>query len=87
MQRFPYGGGGRSQGIGEEDLTNIFDPFFTTKDPGKGTGLGLSVSLTIINQLGGTITADSTRGKGTTLTIYLPLQTSPEAAQLIEDPK
>jgi signal transduction histidine kinase len=73
------------QGIAEEHLSTIFDPFYTTKDPGKGTGLGLSVSLTIIHQLGGSITADSTRGTGTTMTVHLPLQSSSDASQLIEN--
>jgi two-component system NtrC family sensor kinase len=60
-------------GISAEHLDAIFDPFFTTKDPGKGTGLGLSVSFMIIESLGGRITAASEPGRGTTLTICLPL--------------
>jgi signal transduction histidine kinase len=60
-------------GITEENLGNIFDPFFTTKGPGKGTGLGLSVCFMIIEGIGGKIKADSKEGKGTTITIYLPL--------------
>lgn len=60
-------------GIPEKDLVQIFDPFFTTKEPGKGTGLGLSVCYRIVEGLGGTITAESTVGKGTTLIIKIPL--------------
>ena len=60
-------------GISEENLNNIFDPFFTTKEPGKGTGLGLSVCFMIIDKLGGNIKATSKQGKGTTITITLPL--------------
>ncbi len=60
-------------GISEENLNNIFDPFFTTKEPGKGTGLGLSVCFMIIDKLGGNIKATSKEGKGTTITITLPL--------------
>ena len=60
-------------GISATDLDNIFDPFYTTKDPGKGTGLGLSVSYTIVEQIGGIIVADSEIGKGSTMTIFLPL--------------
>jgi len=63
-------------GIAEQDLENIFDPFFTTKDPGKGTGLGLAVSFMIIESLGGKLTGVSEVGKGTTMTISLPLHTS-----------
>lgn len=60
-------------GIPEEILGQIFDPFFTTKEPGKGTGLGLSVSHAIVQDLGGTIEARSTPGKGTTMIVRLPL--------------
>jgi two-component system NtrC family sensor kinase len=60
-------------GIPEQDLVQIFDPFFTTKEPGKGTGLGLSVCYRIIEGLGGTIRAESTVGKGTTIIIDIPL--------------
>lgn len=64
-------------GISPEKLDNIFDPFFTTKEPGKGTGLGLSVSFMIVESLGGTIKAVSQLGKGTTMTILLPLVVTP----------
>ena len=60
-------------GIAEENLGNIFDPFFTTKDPGRGTGLGLSVSFMIVESLGGRMTVTSEFGRGTTMTISLPL--------------
>ena len=60
-------------GISKQDIENIFDPFYTTKEPGKGTGLGLSVSYMIIEQTGGSIVVDSDTGRGTTLTISLPL--------------
>ncbi len=60
-------------GISHKDIENIFDPFFTTKEPGKGTGLGLSVSFMIVEQIGGSISAQSAEGKGTTMTINLPL--------------
>ncbi len=58
-------------GIEKDKLTNIFDPFFTTRE--EGTGLGLSLSYKIIKDHDGDITADSTPGKGTTMTIRLPL--------------
>lgn len=64
-------------GIAEENLDQIFDPFFTTKETGKGTGLGLSVCYMIIEQFGGTITAESTYGAGTTMVVELPLGKRP----------
>ncbi|OPX38940.1 MAG: hypothetical protein B1H12_01065 [Desulfobacteraceae bacterium 4484_190.2] len=60
-------------GIPEQELGHMFDPFYTTKEPGKGTGLGLSVCYRILEGLGGTIRAESTVGKGTTIIIRLPL--------------
>jgi two-component system, NtrC family, sensor kinase len=60
-------------GIPTQDLTKIFDPFYTTKEPGKGTGLGLSVSLRIIEDMGGDIQVKSEQGKGTNITVILPL--------------
>jgi two-component system, NtrC family, sensor kinase len=60
-------------GIPTQDLTKIFDPFYTTKEPGKGTGLGLSVSLRIVEDMGGDIRLKSEQGKGTNITVILPL--------------
>jgi signal transduction histidine kinase len=57
-------------GIEADHLEHIFEPFYTTK-PG-GSGLGLSICHSIITGFGGTITVDSTPGKGTTFRIRLP---------------
>ena len=61
------------QGISTEQQRKVFDPFFTTKTVGKGTGLGLSVSFSIIEKMGGTITFESKKTKGTTFNITLPV--------------
>jgi two-component system NtrC family sensor kinase len=65
-------------GISEENLAKIFNPFFTTKPVGKGTGLGLSLSYGIIQEHGGSITASSKLGHGTTFIIDLPITTQSE---------
>ena len=60
-------------GISRENIKKIYDPFFTTKAVGKGTGLGLSVSYGIVQEHGGTITAESKVGSGATFRLELPL--------------
>lgn len=60
-------------GFSKETKAKLFQPFFTTKEPGEGTGLGLSLSMGIIQEHGGTITAESEPGEGATFTIELPI--------------
>jgi two-component system, cell cycle sensor histidine kinase and response regulator CckA len=57
-------------GIAAEIQERIFDPYFTTKD--QGSGLGLAISFSIVKRHGGAITVDSTPGKGSTFSIFLP---------------
>ncbi|MCC6139637.1 MAG: hypothetical protein IT389_03365 [Nitrospira sp.] len=63
-------------GMPEEDLQKAFTPFFTTKAIGKGTGLGLFISRETVQAHGGTLTLESTVGKGTTVVISLPGQSA-----------
>ena len=60
-------------GMDRETLQHIFEPFFTTKKTGEGTGLGLALAEQIIRTHRGHICAESTRGKGSTFYIYLPV--------------
>ncbi len=60
-------------GIAPADLAHVFDPYFTTKR--GGTGLGLPIAKNIVEGLGGTIQVSSAPGRGTEITIELPLQT------------
>jgi two-component system NtrC family sensor kinase len=61
-------------GIPPEHINKLFDPFFTTKEVGQGTGLGLAVSLGIVQRHGGSIRVQSEVGKGSTFTIWVPLE-------------
>ena len=60
-------------GIPEDVLPKIRDPFFTTKDVGKGTGLGLSIVDQIVTAHNGELKVESEAGKGTTITVILPI--------------
>jgi signal transduction histidine kinase len=63
-------------GATEEELGHLFDPFYTTKEPGRGTGLGLFVCYRIIEDMGGSIRAESARGRGTRFFVDLLLSQS-----------
>jgi PAS domain S-box-containing protein len=59
-------------GIHQGNLTKVFDPFWTTKGE-NGTGMGLAVSYGIVTRHGGTISADSVEGHGSTFVVNLPI--------------
>ena len=61
------------KGIPPENINRIFDPGFTTKGVGVGTGLALSICYQIIQKHMGEIRVESQLGKGTTVTIILPM--------------
>ncbi|MGE8484143.1 sensor histidine kinase KdpD [Pseudomonas sp. FP1740] len=68
-------------GIPEEDRAKIFDMFYTAARGdrgGQGTGLGLAICQGMVGAHGGRISvADGIEGRGTCITLHLPLQTQP----------
>ncbi len=61
------------EGMDAETLEQATTPFFTTKGVGKGTGLGLSMVQGLAEQSGGKMKIESSKGKGTTVALLLPV--------------
>ena len=59
-------------GIPPADMDRLFEPFFTTKP--EGTGLGLAITRRIIQEHQGVVTVQSEPDKGTTFSLFLPLE-------------
>ena len=68
-------------GIAADDQHRIFDRFFQGKARtgviNKGSGIGLSITKDFVRLHGGTISVESSPGKGSIFTISLPLQNLP----------
>lgn len=67
-------------GISPHELPKIFDAFVQSQANNtnqEGTGLGLAISRRLVNLMGGTLTANSTPGKGSTFQVDLPLNLPP----------
>ena len=64
-------------GIPEEELPHVFERFFRGNQPRNlqipGTGLGLAITREIVALHGGWVAMESAVGKGTTVTVHLPL--------------
>ena len=71
-------------GIPADVLPHVLEPFFTTKQ-GRGTGLGLSISYAYMRSHGGDMRVDSVVGRGTTVTLTLPLRTEEQTDQEREE--
>lgn len=61
-------------GIPESIHEDIFKPFFTTKPVGEGTGLGLHICRQVVERIQGSISVESTEGKGTRFLVRLPVK-------------
>jgi signal transduction histidine kinase len=71
------------QGIPQTDLPRVFEPFHRGANAAgriAGTGLGLAGAREIVREHGGTIALASEEGKGTVVTVRLPLERRPEPA-------
>ncbi len=62
-------------GMDSATLARAFEPFFTTKPSGTGTGLGLSTVRSVMNEVSGHVLVSSQPGRGTTVSLFLPLAT------------
>jgi len=70
-------------GMAEETKARMFDPFFSTKFAGRG--LGMAAVLGIVRGHGGAIKVDTELGKGTTVTVFLPVSAKPLAEKANHD--
>ncbi|MBC9929209.1 hybrid sensor histidine kinase/response regulator [Chitinophaga qingshengii] len=65
------------KGIPAAELEKVFDLYITGSKPGEGTGLGLPISRKIAETLGGTLTATSVVGSGSTFRLCIPMVADP----------
>jgi signal transduction histidine kinase len=63
-------------GIRPENIEKVFEPMFSTR--AFGVGLGLSIVEKVIQQHNGRVEIDSQLGEGTTVSLWLPVDTSEE---------
>jgi signal transduction histidine kinase len=60
-------------GMAPEVSARVFEPFFTTKRAGTGSGLGLPIVQAIVARHGGDVRLETAPGRGTTVTVVLPI--------------
>ena len=65
-------------GIAPRDIPHVFEPFFSAKEKVSGIGMGLAIVHGIVQSHKGKVEVQSELGKGTTLSILLPLFIPPE---------
>lgn len=73
-------------GISEEDLPHIFEKFYT-KGKAGGSGIGLAFTKSLVELMGGTITVNSTYGKGTVFIVVIPDGTKEDENRDVLDAK
>lgn len=73
-------------GISKEDLPHVKEKFYKANVSVRGSGIGLAVTNEIINLHHGSLEIDSEEGKGTLVTIYLPIENAPSENELQDMP-
>jgi CheY-like chemotaxis protein len=63
----------------EPTRARVFEPFYTTKPVGRGTGLGMATVYGLVKQHRGYVDIASEVGRGTSVTVYLPIADTGEA--------
>jgi signal transduction histidine kinase/DNA-binding NarL/FixJ family response regulator len=74
-------------GIAADQLQNIFEPFHRVENLARrveGTGLGLAITRRLIEAMRGSITVDSTPGRGTTFSVDLELGIDVSAEETLQ---
>ena len=67
-------------GMDAATLARVMEPFFSTKPRGQGTGLGLPMARGFAEQSGGALALNSAPGRGTSVTLWLPVAAAGTAA-------
>jgi CheY-like chemotaxis protein len=73
-------------GIRPADISRLFEPFYTTKTQGEGRGLGLATVFGIVKQHAGTVSVESTPGRGTAFSVFLPAEPAGDGDRSVKAP-
>ena len=65
------------RGMDADTARRAFDPFYSGREAGRGIGLGLPKALRLVESSGGSISIDSRQGRGTRVTVALPVADGP----------
>jgi signal transduction histidine kinase len=73
----------RGIGMSAEQMARVFERFYRADPSGNipGTGLGMSLVKEIVELQGGRVDVTSTLGKGTTVTLWLPIAAAAETVE------